>query len=366
MTHAGSLSKLTSRHEPLRRGRGASPAARYEVARCVDYRDYFSHALAQDVIVSRYLDVVSVQSESGHAIRSAPSDHGGFLEYCSFLDDVMVVVSEAPNGLAGRTVQTTTGGDWLHVQFRIAGSGSESIGGSEAVRTPTGCCAIIRTPSGSETFREFDPSGAWSAVCLYMRPSSISRFFGLSEASFSDRFKWMQDADEVGFRSHVMALDVRMHSIVRDIQTNPFDGEFRRSFLKAKTLELFATTVHRLAQCGPGESEACLRAADYQKLKRLNDIVSSDVDSTMTLGSLARQVGTNRTHLSEIFKECNGVTVQAYRRKLRLDEAMKMLSSQRVQVSEVAAKLGYSSVSSLSRAFTREFGVSPKDVRPSR
>ncbi|GAA4107171.1 hypothetical protein GCM10023067_01660 [Aminobacter aganoensis] len=57
------------------------------------------------------------------------------------------------------------------------------------------------------------------------------------------------------------------------------------------------------------------------------------------------------------------MTVQAYWRRLRLEYARALLSAEHIPVTEAAARVGYSSISSLTRAFYKEFGYLPKEAR---
>lgn len=328
-----------------------------------DYLGFFKIDIAEQAIQQKCASrALSVVSESGHDVRSSPNSNG-FWEYCCFDDDVLLVASKVQHGISGRRIQLTTDGDWLHLQFRVAGGGHERVDGYDPVATPEGSCAIIRAPTNSKTLREYQQSGNWSCVCLYVRPRSIRSFFGLSGSSFAPEFDWLTDPAQIGFKAHVTPMSVGMRQCVQSLLENPFDGEARRTYLKAKTLELFTHTARNLNE--GGERTDGVSSSDYAKLNQLMRILESDVSSPMTLASLARKVGTNRTRLATLFKQCNGITLQAYRRKYRLNEAMRLLTSQRLQVTEVAEMVGYS-VSSLSRAFVEEFGVLPKDVRPPR
>ena len=82
-----------------------------------------------------------------------------------------------------------------------------------------------------------------------------------------------------------------------------------------------------------------------------------------TLGSLkelSQAIGYNYSYLSDLFKETTGNTVSSYYRGRRLELALEMLREGSMSVSEIAERLGYSSLYAFSRAFKEEFGASPK------
>lgn len=331
---------------------------------CMDYRDLFSQSTATETVGTRCAnDVTVVSDRHGHSVSSRYSDCNGLLEYSSFDDELLVVISDIPSGLTGMSTQLTTDGDWLHLQYRIAGAGSESTLGHDKVRIPSGSCAIFRTPSGSTTIRDFAPE-PWKAVCLYMRPSSVSRFFGISESSLAHEFRWMSESGHVGFRSHLMPIDLSGRAIIQDMMGTGFDRDFRRAYVKSKALELFCTTANRMrADRQPSNAKPSGWSGATDPVRAAIDIMKLEIESPLTLGSLARKVGTNRTRLAQIFRERTGVTVQAYWRKLRLEHARDLLATEQIPVTEAAARVGYSSISSLTRAFHKEFGYLPKEAR---
>jgi AraC family transcriptional regulator, transcriptional activator of the genes for pyochelin and ferripyochelin receptors len=54
-----------------------------------------------------------------------------------------------------------------------------------------------------------------------------------------------------------------------------------------------------------------------------------------------------------------GTSVFGYLRKLRLEEARRLLENGGMNVTEAAFAVGYNSLSSFSRAFSAQFGATP-------
>lgn len=330
----------------------------------IDYRSLFDHTASSGILERRCTnDVISARDRSGHSIWSTYADGNGFLEYGCFGDDVAIVISDMPNGLSGQSTQLTTDGDWLHIQFRVTGAGTEIPSDQKRILVPSGTCAIFRCPDGSQTVRDFRPE-PWKAVCLYVRPSSVEHFFGISAQSIASEFQWLVDEGNVGFRSNLMPIDMASRAVIRDVMNTNLEGDFRRSFLKSKVLELFCLTAHQMKARAeiPQASSYCLLSESSVVHAAIN-VMKLEIEQPLTLASLARRVGTNRSRLAELFREHTGETVQAYWRKLRLLHARELLSSQQLSVTEVAAQVGYASISSLTRAFVQEFGILPKDAR---
>jgi AraC-like DNA-binding protein len=331
-----------------------------------DYRDLFSQACAVDTVGNRCgNDVALVSDKHGHSVWGRYTDCKGQLEYACFDDEVLIVISDRPKGLTGPSTQLTTDGDWLHMQFRMAGAGTENPLGHAKTHVPSGSCAIFRNPNGIHTMRDFAPE-PWKVVCLYMRPRSVNSFFGISSSNLSHQFRWMSESGDVGYYSHLMSIDIASRAIIQDMMGNTLDRDFRRSYIKSKALELFCITANRMNE---SQRLAGGRPSGWTPVSNVVraaiDIMKLEIEAPLTLGSLARRVGTNRTRLAQLFREGTGVTVQAYWRTLRLEYARELLSRENIPVTEAAARVGYSSISSLTRAFYKEFGSLPKEARRS-
>ena len=67
--------------------------------------------------------------------------------------------------------------------------------------------------------------------------------------------------------------------------------------------------------------------------------------------------------LLRAFQKGLGDSPVAYVRARRLDEALLLLRSGRLDVSEVSARVGYRTLSAFSQAFKARFGQSPSAVR---
>jgi two-component system, response regulator YesN len=77
----------------------------------------------------------------------------------------------------------------------------------------------------------------------------------------------------------------------------------------------------------------------------------------------ARLVHLSISRFSSEFKRRTGITFRAARIDAKLHIAAVLLSSTRLRVSEIAARLGYSEVKSFAKAFKQKFGVPPTVFR---
>ncbi|OPX45047.1 right origin-binding protein [Ruminiclostridium hungatei] len=95
-------------------------------------------------------------------------------------------------------------------------------------------------------------------------------------------------------------------------------------------------------------------------VQRMQDYISENINSTVTLGDLARAAGYSQWHSARIFKELTGKSPFEYLRALRLSKAAIQLRDNRTKIVDVAFDFVFDSHEGFTRAFNRQFGMSPK------
>lgn len=95
----------------------------------------------------------------------------------------------------------------------------------------------------------------------------------------------------------------------------------------------------------------------------MQDYILAHISEGVTLADLSRVANFSPWYAHRLFKELTDVSVAEYIRKLRLTEAAKRLKSEKCCVTELAMALGFESIDGFTRAFTREFGMTPSEYR---
>jgi AraC family transcriptional regulator len=95
-------------------------------------------------------------------------------------------------------------------------------------------------------------------------------------------------------------------------------------------------------------------------VQRMQDYIEEHLNSSITLSDLARAAGYSQWHSSRIFKDLEGKTPFEYIRELRLSRAALALRDGNRKVADVAFDFVFDSHEGFTRAFSRQFGVSPK------
>lgn len=85
-------------------------------------------------------------------------------------------------------------------------------------------------------------------------------------------------------------------------------------------------------------------------------------DPNLTIFTLARIIGTNRTYLTRAFRECYGESFSEHINRLRIEEAIRLMTeSPQLPLHDIASRVGYNSPTSLYRNFIRIYHCSPTD-----
>ena len=79
--------------------------------------------------------------------------------------------------------------------------------------------------------------------------------------------------------------------------------------------------------------------------------------------TLASVAGFSIPHFHRVFTAHVGESAISYVRRLRLDRAARKLRMGAVDITEVALTAGYDSHAAFSKAFRRQFGMSPREFR---
>jgi AraC-like DNA-binding protein len=81
---------------------------------------------------------------------------------------------------------------------------------------------------------------------------------------------------------------------------------------------------------------------------------------TLSVESLARQVGMSPSAFHLHFKAVTGLSPLQYQKRLRLQEARRLMLGERLDAAEAAFRVGYESPSQFGREYRRLFGTPPR------
>lgn len=86
-------------------------------------------------------------------------------------------------------------------------------------------------------------------------------------------------------------------------------------------------------------------------------------DRTLSVGSLAQQLGRTADYLSQLFRASSGESLGTHITRLRMERAEQLLRDSRMAGKEIAWACGYGSQSYFIRSFRAHAGMTPKEWR---
>lgn len=164
-----------------------------------------------------------------------------------------------------------------------------------------------------------------------------------------------EDSEEVQLKS----MDIHVDYFI----PKPFNMEMvKRAVIQ--TLHTRDTMLNKMRRMDVGHKyeDVTMESADDKLFNRINESVKKHLDdSEFSVVTLADEVGLSRVHLNRKMKERYGVSPSVYIKTFRLKQAAYLLVNNKVNVSEVAYTVGFSSHSYFSNSFHEFFGLSPKE-----
>jgi len=116
--------------------------------------------------------------------------------------------------------------------------------------------------------------------------------------------------------------------------------------------------------------EAALRRSNRSATEETREIVRRAIvhihrhyGEPLTRKEIAKGVNLSARHLDRCFREQMGITPMTYLSRFRLRQSRRLLESSPLNISEVAATVGFSDSGYFSRVFRRDMGMSPSEYR---
>lgn len=132
----------------------------------------------------------------------------------------------------------------------------------------------------------------------------------------------------------------------------------RPVWYQAKVLEIMAEFLFERRGEGEFFCDRQKRMA-RERVERVVALLEQNLIEPLSLEEIGRRAGCSPFHLSRTFSALTGTTIPQYLRRLRMERAAELLRSGKVNVTEAALEVGYSSLSHFSQSFCQEMGCCP-------
>jgi AraC family transcriptional regulator, transcriptional activator of the genes for pyochelin and ferripyochelin receptors len=200
----------------------------------------------------------------------------------------------------------------------------------------------------------------FAQVDIHLSPAIYESFLASADGEIPQSLQHLfRDLDQPYFYRHGVTTS-EMQLALQQLLRCPFQGATKRMYLESKMLELLALMTE---QEQANRLVMPIQMDEVDRIHEARKILLQRINHPPSLIELARLVGLNDNALKRGFRRVFGTTVFGYLHDYRLEQAQQLLASGEMNVSEVAAVIGFESRSYFSIAFRKKFGMNPKEYQ---
>jgi AraC family transcriptional regulator len=168
-----------------------------------------------------------------------------------------------------------------------------------------------------------------------------------------------QPANRTAFHIH----DAPIAGLV-DLMINDFEASSRPCALYSETLaHALAIRFLLYGSSSKGTLNSSVEPLPPRILSRIRDRIEAELDTELSLASLAKESGYSRAHFLRMFRAATGLTPHQYVLERRLSTAQQLLRQSKMLLVDIALECGFSSQTHMNDVFRKRLGVTPLEYR---
>jgi AraC-like DNA-binding protein len=161
-------------------------------------------------------------------------------------------------------------------------------------------------------------------------------------------------------------LTPELTKLLKEIYQSDITTMLGQLVLQNRSLLLVEKYLHNFfLQWFPDSKNVKINKNDLERLAVIEDILSGESDNFPTIEKLSKMAMMSSTKLKKRFKEVYGMKLYEYFNHNRLQKAKGLLETGEATVKEAALEIGFANLSNFSKAFKKEFGFLPKQLKKS-
>ena len=163
--------------------------------------------------------------------------------------------------------------------------------------------------------------------------------------------------DRAALNRSRLRVDAHTQALAARLRHGLWRGFMDAIEAESLTLTLIRRALGERTSHAPGGSYGRQKLVDRAKL-----VLASDLGRRWTLADIAAVVGVSPVYLTQLFQQVEGLPLYRYQLQRRLARALDRLG-ERVDLTELALDLGFSSYSHFSGAFKHSYGQTPLEFQ---
>lgn len=144
--------------------------------------------------------------------------------------------------------------------------------------------------------------------------------------------------------------------------TKPISTKLLRSTITQSIVVRDMIKNKYTSEVGYDYDEVKMSSSDDKLLNKVIESIKANIDNpNYGVEDLSKDVGMSRVHMNRKLKECISLSPSNLIKAIRLKQAAYLLANNKVNISEVAYRVGFSTHSYFSSTFHDYFGLTPKE-----
>ncbi len=150
-----------------------------------------------------------------------------------------------------------------------------------------------------------------------------------------------------------------LQKIVDEIVMESVDETFELFFKRIKAEELVCRLLMELQKRDEKQLYP-LNSHDLQAIYKVKEQMLEHLEIPPIIEKLAATANMSSSKLKRLFKQIFGNSIFSYYQEFRIKEAARLLKDEKLSVSDVGYRLGFSNMSHFARVFNQHLGMNPK------
>jgi len=160
--------------------------------------------------------------------------------------------------------------------------------------------------------------------------------------------------------------DSKTQLLAYDIFKSSCENNLDRLYIESKVLELTYNEFKTLLQEDKEVNSTKFSLQDKESIYQAKDILLKNLSNPPSMKELAKMVAINDLKLKIGFNKFFGQSPYSISLDYRLEEAKKLLYNSDMNINEIAQHVGYKHPANFSKAFSKKFGIPPKELMKKR
>ncbi|MBP3627572.1 MAG: helix-turn-helix domain-containing protein [Clostridia bacterium] len=248
-------------------------------------------------------------------------------------------------------------------EFVYVESGKVSVGADNATYILKRGEMVCHKPFEFHTVKPYEKDAAVIIFC-FETDNEYMEYFNNKILSVNQRQK--QFLNDIANEARSVFLPKEPLDIVRDGQmdVSPKASDLQQQFIK-NTIELLIISLLS-ADATEKQSRISLYEHFSQRQTLTENIIEyleENISESINLEDVSKRFSYSLSSIKRIFKEETGSSIISYLNEMRMKKAKEMLRDKRLNIEDIAIKVGFANVYYFSNAFKKRWGVSPSKFR---